>query len=53
VTLYIQVRDVKDSLARAADLGGTVVMDPFDVPGGPTIAGIRDPEGNPVMLVQQ
>lgn len=53
VTLYIQVRDVKESLARASDLGGTVVMDPFDVPGGPTIAGIRDPEGNPVMLVQQ
>ncbi len=53
VTLYIQVRDVKASLAQAGELGGTVVMDPFDVPGGPTIAGIRDPEGNSVMLVQQ
>jgi hypothetical protein len=29
------------------------VAEPFDVPGGPTLAGITDPEGNPVMLVQQ
>ena len=53
VTLYVQVRDLRASLARAAELGGTVVADPFDVPGGPTLAGIKDPEGNPVMLVQQ
>ena len=32
--------------------GATVVAEPFDVPGGPTLAGITDPEGNPVMLVQ-
>jgi predicted enzyme related to lactoylglutathione lyase len=43
----------KESLARAADLGGTVLREPFDGPGGPTIAGIADPEGNPVVLVQQ
>jgi len=53
VTLYIQVRDLKASLAKTAELGGAVVIDPFDVPGGPTLAGIADPEGNPVMLVQQ
>jgi predicted enzyme related to lactoylglutathione lyase len=53
VTLYIQVRDLSASLAEAADLGGTVVIEPFDVPGGPTLAAITDPEGNPVMLVQQ
>lgn len=53
VTLYVQVRDLRESLARAADLGGAVVAEPFDVPGGPTLAGITDPEGNPVMLVQQ
>lgn len=53
VTLYIQVRDLRASMAKAAELGGTVVTDPFDVPGGPTLAGITDPEGNPVMLVQQ
>jgi predicted enzyme related to lactoylglutathione lyase len=53
MTLYIQVRDLRTSLEQAADLGGSIVMEPFDVPGGPTLAGITDPEGNPVMLVQQ
>ena len=53
VTLYVQVRDLTASLAATADLGGTVLTDPFDVPGGPTLAAVTDPEGNPVMLVQQ
>jgi predicted enzyme related to lactoylglutathione lyase len=53
VTLYIQVRDLRESLSRAAELGGTVVAEPFDLPGTPTLAAINDPEGNPVMLVQQ
>ena len=53
VSLYVQVMDIRASLARAAELGGTVLGDPFDVPGGPTIAPITDPEGNQVMLVQQ
>ena len=53
VNLYIQVRDLRASLARAVELGGAVVMEPLDIPGGPTLAGITDPEGNPVMLVQQ
>lgn len=53
VTLYVQVRDLRESLARAVELGGTAAGEPFDVPGGPTLAPITDPEGNPVMLVQQ
>jgi predicted enzyme related to lactoylglutathione lyase len=53
VTLYVQVRDLRSSLELAASLGGSVLVEPFDVPGGPTLAGIADPEGNPVMLVQQ
>lgn len=53
VTLYIQVRDLKASLAKAAELGGSVTMQPIDTPAGPTIAGIADPEGNRVTLVQQ
>ena len=53
VTLYIQVRDLRQSLIKAADLGATVVIEPFDLPAGPTLAAITDPEGNPVMLVQQ
>ena len=53
VTLYVQVRDLGASLAKAGELGGAVVMEPFQIPGGATIAGITDPEGNPVTLVQQ
>jgi hypothetical protein len=53
VALYVQVRDLGDSVRLAAELGGRVVMEPFDVPGGPTIAFIEDPEGVPVALVQQ
>jgi len=53
VALYVQVRDIRASLDKAAELGGAVIADPFDIPGGPTLAPITDPEGNPVMLVQQ
>lgn len=53
VSLYVQVRDLRGSLAEAETLGGTVVVEPFDVPGGPTIAAIQDPEGNGLFLVQQ
>jgi uncharacterized protein len=52
VTLYVQVADLRASLDQSVGLGASVVAEPFDVPGGPTLAGITDPEGNPVMLVQ-
>jgi hypothetical protein len=52
VTLYVQVAQLRASLDRAVTLGATIVAEPFDVPNGPTLAGITDPEGNPVMLVQ-
>jgi uncharacterized protein len=53
LALYVQVRDLRDSLERTAELGGKVLSDPFDVPDGPTIAAIEDPEGNALVLVQQ
>jgi predicted enzyme related to lactoylglutathione lyase len=53
VRLYVQVRDLAVSLTLAAELGGQVVLEPFDVPGGPTLASILDPEDNPLVLVQQ
>jgi len=52
VTLYVQVADLRASLERSFALGATVVAEPFDIPDGPTLAGITDPEGNPLMLVQ-
>jgi predicted enzyme related to lactoylglutathione lyase len=53
VNLYVQVRDLRTSLEQAVSLGGSVSLEPFDVPGGASLAGIKDPEGNPLMLVQQ
>ena len=53
VHLYVQVRSIPETLERVPGLGGTVVGEAFDVPGGPTICPIDDPEGNRVVLVQQ
>jgi predicted enzyme related to lactoylglutathione lyase len=52
VTLYVQVANLRASLDKSVELGAAIVAEPFDVPDGPTLAGITDPEGNPVMLVQ-
>lgn len=53
ITLYLQVRDLAESLAAVPGLGGTVVREPADVPGGPSVASVTDPEGNRLVLVQQ
>lgn len=53
VILYVQVRDLNAALAGAQQLGGTVVTGPIDVPDGPTVAAVTDPEGNLLALVQQ
>jgi hypothetical protein len=51
--LYVQVRELRASMEHAVELGGTIVAEPFDVPNGPTVARIADPEGNHIALVQQ
>lgn len=53
ISLYVQVRDLRASMDKCVELGGSVLFEPFDVPGGPTLAAIADPEDNPLMLVQQ
>jgi predicted enzyme related to lactoylglutathione lyase len=53
VTIFVQVANLQESLAKAVTLGGQRVMEPFDVPNGPTVAQIADPEGNIIGLVQQ
>ncbi len=53
VRLYVQVADLEASLSLAVELGGQVLSKRVDVPGGPTLASIADPEGNRVVLVQQ
>jgi len=52
VTVYIQVANLGESLKKAEELGGKVAMPPIDVPNGPTIAQIEDPEGNLIGLCQ-
>ena len=52
LTWYVQVDDLQAALDKAGQLGGTTVMPPMDVPGGPSIAQFSDPEGNVVGLVK-
>lgn len=53
-TIYVQVLDLRASLDKAKALGGSVVLEPFAVPGrGLTIARIADPEGTQIGLAQQ
>ena len=42
---YLATDDVDKTVAKAAELGGTVAMPPADVPGSGRIAGIQDPTG--------
>ena len=53
VSIFVQVLDLNETLRKAEDMGGRAVVKPFDVPGGPTIAQMADPEGNLVGLVKQ
>ncbi|WP_438489116.1 VOC family protein [Streptomyces sp. S186] len=42
---YFAVESVDATAARAADTGGMLLMAPTDVPDGPRIAMLRDPQG--------
>jgi hypothetical protein len=51
VTVYVQSDDLQASLDKAESLGGKLVMEPMDIPDGPSIAMFADPQGNVVGLV--
>ncbi|HEX6116477.1 MAG TPA: VOC family protein [Solirubrobacterales bacterium] len=51
VTFYVEVPDVEAALAQAERLGGTRVMGPDEVPGGPTLGQFTDPEGRLIGVV--
>ena len=53
VTFYVQVVDLNETLQKAESMGGQTVQPPMDVPGGPTMAQFKDPEGNTIGLVKQ
>lgn len=52
VTFYVEVPDLAAALKKAEGLGGQTVTPPMDVPGGPTIAQFRDPDGNTIGLIK-
>jgi predicted enzyme related to lactoylglutathione lyase len=49
---YVEVAELEPAVSRIEDLGGKRVMGLMDVPGGPSIALIADPEGHVVGLVE-
>lgn len=53
MAIYVQVVDLHETLRRAEELGGKAILQPVDVPEGPTVAQCADPEGNLVGLVKQ
>ena len=52
VTVYVQVEDLQTALDRAEAGGGSTLMPPTEVPGGPKLALFLDPAGNRVGLVE-
>ncbi|HVB53269.1 MAG TPA: VOC family protein [Candidatus Acidoferrales bacterium] len=52
VTFYVEVEDPQATLDQVEQLGGKVQIPVMDVPGGPTMAQFRDPEGHLIGLVK-
>ncbi|HVB14316.1 MAG TPA: VOC family protein [Candidatus Dormibacteraeota bacterium] len=52
VTFYVEVDDPQATLDKIEQLGGKVQLPVTDVPGGPTMALFRDPEGHLIGLVR-
>ncbi|HKP88770.1 MAG TPA: VOC family protein [Thermoleophilaceae bacterium] len=53
VTVYVGVDDVAATLARARDLGATIVMEPREVTPGVETALFADPEGHTIGLMRR
>lgn len=51
-TVYFAVADMDDAVTKTAELGGSVVVPAFDVPGVGKMAGIADPTGAMCMIMQ-
>jgi predicted enzyme related to lactoylglutathione lyase len=52
VTFYVEVADLDATLKAAEAKGGKKLMDPMEVPGGPTIAMFSDPENNVIGIMK-
>jgi uncharacterized protein len=52
VTVYVEVPDVEEALAKAERLGGTRMMGPDEVMEGLVIGLFNDPEGHTIGLIK-
>jgi predicted enzyme related to lactoylglutathione lyase len=52
LTMYIEVDDINDHLARIESAGGSTLMPRTEIPGTVTFALFADPAGNTVGLVE-
>ena len=52
VTFYVAVPELEPALSKIEGLGGSTVMEPSEVPEGPTIAMFADPKGHLVGLLK-
>jgi len=50
--LYIRVPALAEALDKVVAAGGTVVIPPMTIPGGPTFALFADPAGNATGLLE-
>ncbi|MCP4504374.1 MAG: VOC family protein [Deltaproteobacteria bacterium] len=51
-TFYVDVDDLEAALAKASSLGAEALLPPKPLPGGSTIAQVKDPEGHVLGLVK-
>jgi predicted enzyme related to lactoylglutathione lyase len=49
---YVAVEDIDKALIDVVKLGGKVTMGKQEVPGVGYVAQMRDPEGNPIAIIQ-
>ena len=49
---YVQVNDIRESTKKAGSLGGKVIVDSQDIPGGGTFSVVLDPTGAAFGLFQ-
>lgn len=50
--VYLAVQDVDATAKHAAELGGTILMQPFDIPEAGRAAMIADPAGTPFYIMR-
>jgi predicted enzyme related to lactoylglutathione lyase len=49
-SMYVNVPDAGEAVARAQELGGAVTFPPMEIPGAGTMAAVADPQGGVTLL---